>query len=155
MAKHSYHMVKGAALAVAPYSHYVDGGDGYVFITGQIGMTPGQDNAPIPKDMAVETRRTMDNLIIILKDAGLTLDDVVAARVFLTDFERDYEKMNATYRGYFKPGRLPARTCIGVTALARGGKLEIDFICKRPARKAARKSAKRATRRPARAARRR
>jgi len=148
MAKHSYHMVKGAALAVAPYSHYVDGGDGYVFITGQIGMTPGDDNAPIPKDMAAETRRTMDNLIIILKDAGLTLADVVTARVFLTDFERDYEKMNATYRSYFKPGHLPARTCIGVTALARGGKLEIDFICKRPA-KAKRKTAKRATRRPA------
>jgi len=92
MAKHSYHMVKGAALAVAPYSHYVDGGDGYVFITGQIGMTPGDDNAPIPKDMAAETRRTMDNLIIILKDAGLTLEDVVTARVFLTDFERDDER---------------------------------------------------------------
>ncbi|MCX7353392.1 MAG: RidA family protein [Alphaproteobacteria bacterium] len=146
MAKHSYHMVKGAALAVAPYSHYVDGGDGYVFITGQIGMTPGKDNAPIPKDMAAETRRTMDNLIIILKDAGLTLADVVTSRVFLTDFERDYEKMNATYRSYFKPGHLPARTCIGVTALARGGKLEIDFICKRPAT-AKRKAAKRATRR--------
>ena len=154
MAKHSYHMVKGAALAVAPYSHYVDGGDGYVFITGQIGMTPGDDNAPIPKDMAAETRRTMDNLIIILKDAGLTLADVVTSRVFLTDFERDYEHMNAVYRGYFKPGHLPARTCIGVTALARGGKLEIDFICKRPA-KAKRKPAKRATRRPARASRRR
>ena len=62
----------------------------------------------------------MDNLIIILKDAGLTLADVVTARVFLTNFERDYEKMNATYRSYFKPGHLPARTCIGVTALARG-----------------------------------
>lgn len=154
MAKHSYHMVRGAALAVAPYSHYVDGGDGYVFITGQIGMTPGNDNAPIPKDMAAETRRTMDNLIIILKDAGLTLADVVAARVFLTDFERDYETMNAVYRSYFKPGHLPARTCIGVTALARGGKLEIDFICKRPT-KTKRKAAKRATRRPARASRRR
>lgn len=152
MAKHSYHMVKGAALAVAPYSHYVDGGDGYVFITGQIGMTPGNDNAPIPRDMEAETRRTMDNLVIILKDAGLTLEDVVTARVFLTDFERDYEHMNKVYRGYFKPGRLPARTCIGVTALARGGKLEIDFICKRPGKAATarKKTAKRAARRPAR-----
>lgn len=153
MAKHSYHMVKGAALAVAPYSHYVDGGDGYVFITGQIGMTPGDDNAPIPQDMESETRRTMDNLIVILKDAGLTLDDVVAARVFLTDFGRDYERMNRVYRSYFKPGRLPARTCIGVTALARGGKLEIDFICKRPAK--AKRRVTRAPRRAARAARRR
>ena len=147
MTNASYHMVKGAATAVAPYSHYVVSGD-HVFITGQIGMTPGNDKTPIPKDMAAETRRTMDNLIIILKSAGLTLDDVVAARVFLTDFERDYERMNATYRRYFKPGRLPARTCIGVTALARGGKLEIDFICRKPKKKA-RPAAKRAPRRAA------
>ena len=77
---------------------------------------------------------------------GFSGPSVAAGRVFLTDFERDYEKMNATYRSYFKPGHLPARTCIGVTALARGGKLEIDFICKRPAT-AKRKAAKRATRR--------
>ena len=144
MADASYHMVKGAATAVAPYSHYVVSGD-HVFITGQIGMTPGNDKAPIPKDIAAETRRTMDNLIIVLKGAGLTLDDVVAARVFLTDFERDYERMNATYRSYFKPGRFPARTCIGVTGLARGGKVEIDFICRKPKKKA-RPAAKRKSR---------
>jgi len=147
MADASYHMVKGAATAVAPYSHYVVSGD-HVFITGQIGMTPGNDKAPIPKDIAAETRRTMDNLIIVLKGAGLTLDDVVAARVFLTDFERDYERMNATYRSYFKPGRFPARTCIGVTGLARGGKVEIDFICRKPKKKV-RPAAKRKSRRVA------
>lgn len=146
MAGASYHMVKGAATAVAPYSHYVVSGD-HVFITGQIGMTPGNDKKPIPKDIAAETRRTMDNLIIILKGAGLTLDDVVAARVFLTNFKRDYERMNATYRSYFKRGRLPARTCIGVTALARGGKLEIDFICRKPKRKARRTVRRTASRR--------
>jgi 2-iminobutanoate/2-iminopropanoate deaminase len=145
MTKASYHMVKGAATAVAPYSHYVVSGD-HVFITGQIGMTPGNDRAPIPKDIEAETRRTMDNLIIVLKGAGLTLDDVVAARVFLTDFERDYERMNKTYRSYFKPGRMPARTCIGITALARGGKIEIDFICRKPAGKA-RPAVKRTSRR--------
>ncbi len=145
MPKPSYHMVKGAATAVAPYSHFVNYGD-LVFITGQIGMTPGNDKKPIPKDIETETRRTMENLRIILKGAGLTFDDVVASRVFLTRFERDYERMNAVYKTYFKPGRCPMRTCIGVTALARGGKLEIDFICARP-KKAARKKARKTARR--------
>ena len=56
----------------------------------------------------------------------------MAARVFLTRFEEDYEQMNETYRSYFPADRLPARTCIGVTALARGARVEIDFIARRP-----------------------
>jgi 2-iminobutanoate/2-iminopropanoate deaminase len=39
--------------------------------------------------------------------------------------------MNAVYRSYFAPDRLPARTCIGVTALARGARIEIDAIARR------------------------
>jgi len=39
--------------------------------------------------------------------------------------------MNAVYRGYFPPGRLPARTCVGVTGLARGALVEIDMIARR------------------------
>ena len=146
MSKPSYHMVKGAATAVAPYSHFVNYGD-LVFITGQIGMTPGNDKKPIPKDIETETRRTMENLRIVLKGAGLTFDDVVASRVFLTKFERDYERMNKVYMTYFKPGHFPMRTCIGVTALARGGKLEIDFICARPKKAATKKARKSARRR--------
>jgi enamine deaminase RidA (YjgF/YER057c/UK114 family) len=40
--------------------------------------------------------------------------------------------MNAVYAQYFPDGRRPARTCVGVTALARGALVEIDFICRRP-----------------------
>ena len=50
---------------------------------------------------------------------------VTFSRVYLTHFERDYAAMNAVYQSYFAPGRLPARTCIGVTALARGALVEI------------------------------
>ena len=56
----------------------------------------------------------------------------MAARVFLTHFERDYEAMNAVYESCFPEGRRPARTCIGVTALARGVRIEIDFVARRP-----------------------
>ena len=150
----THHMVKGAATAVAPYSHYVNFGD-LVFVTGQIGMTPGDDSKPIPKDIESETRRVMENLRIIMADSGLTFDDVLASRVFLTRFEKDYERMNAVYKTYFKRGKFPMRTCIGVTALARGSRLEIDFICRRPPARKAKKAVRRPSRTAARAKRRR
>ena len=55
-------------------------------------------------------------------------DRVVFARVYLTHFERDYGPMNAVYQSYFAPDRLPARTCVGVTGLARGALVEIDLL---------------------------
>jgi 2-iminobutanoate/2-iminopropanoate deaminase len=39
--------------------------------------------------------------------------------------------MNAVYTSYFPPGRLPARTCVGVTGLARDALVEIDMIARR------------------------
>jgi len=74
----------------------------------------------------------MDNLIIVLRGLGLDLRHVVSARVFLTRFEQDYAPMNAVYRSYFPPDQLPARTCVGVTGLARGALVEIDLIARRP-----------------------
>jgi enamine deaminase RidA (YjgF/YER057c/UK114 family) len=48
--------------------------------------------------------------------------------VYLTDFARDYAAMNAIWPGFFAPGRLPARTCVGVTGLAREALVEVDLI---------------------------
>jgi enamine deaminase RidA (YjgF/YER057c/UK114 family) len=73
----------------------------------------------------------MDNLRRVLEALGLGFADVVSARVFLTHFERDYVAMNARYASCFAPDRLPARTTVGVTHLARGGIVEIDLIAKR------------------------
>jgi enamine deaminase RidA (YjgF/YER057c/UK114 family) len=59
------------------------------------------------------------------------LRDVLRAGAYLTHFDDDYAIFNSVYKGYFEPGRLPARTCIGVTALARAARVEIDFIARR------------------------
>lgn len=126
-----FHMFSEAPRPVAPYSHAVEA-DGWVFLTGQIPNHPDDDSTPIPEGVEAQTRRTMDNLVIVLGGLGLDLSHVVAARVFLTRFEQDYEAMNTVYEGYFPPRRRPARTCIGVTALARGARIEIDFIARRP-----------------------
>ena len=126
-----FHLFPEAPRPVAPYSHAVEA-DGWVFLTGQIPNHPDDDSAPIPTGIEAQTRRTMDNLLIVLGGLGLELSNVVAARVFLTHFEQDYETMNAVYESYFPAARRPARTCIGVTALAREVRVEIDFIARRP-----------------------
>ena len=69
----------------------------------------------------------MDNLAIVLHGLDLDLSHVICARVFLTEFKRDYAAMNDIYASYFPPQRRPARTCVGVTALARDALVEIDL----------------------------
>jgi len=74
----------------------------------------------------------MDNLDLVLKGLGLDLSHVVQCRCFLTQFERDYDAFNDVYQGYFPPDRRPARTTVGVTALAVGALVEIDCVARRP-----------------------
>ncbi len=124
-------MIPGAPTPVAPFSHAVEA-DGWVFVTGQMPTDPNDDGAPLPAGIEAQTRRVMDNLILVLRGVGLGLEHVVSARAFLTDFERDYGAMNETYRSYFPTDRLPARTCVGVTGLARHALVEIDVIARRP-----------------------
>jgi 2-iminobutanoate/2-iminopropanoate deaminase len=117
---------------VAPFSHAV-AADGWVFVTGQMPTDPKDDAAPLPNGIAAQTRRVVENLQIVLAGAGSALDRVVFARVYLTHFERDYAAMNTVWRSYFAEGKLPARTCVGVTSLARGALVEIDLVAKREA----------------------
>ena len=123
-----FHMVAAAPAPVAPYSHAVEA-DGWVFLTGQIPADPHEDAVPLPEGVVAQTRRTMDNLALVLE--GLGLGQIVAARVFLTRFDEDYAAMNAAYESYFAADHLPARACVGVTGLARGALVEIDMIAKR------------------------
>jgi reactive intermediate/imine deaminase len=123
-------MIPGAPVPVAPFSHAVEV-DGWVFLTGQMPTDPNDDRAPLPVGIEAQTHRVMDNLVLVLNGASLGLEHVVATRAFLTNFERDYGPMNQVYRSYFAEDRLPARTCVGVTGLARNALVEIDFIARR------------------------
>lgn len=127
----SFHMIDGAPRPVAPFSHAVEAG-GWVFLTGQMPTHPDAPDAPLPDGVAAQTIRTVENLKIVLAGMGLGLEHVVQARVYLTHFDRDYGAMNATWRSFFPEGRLPARTCIGVSGLAVGALVEIDMVARRP-----------------------
>ncbi|MDB5921254.1 MAG: reactive intermediate/imine deaminase [Betaproteobacteria bacterium] len=128
-----FHMIDGAPDPVAPFSHAVES-DGWVFLTGQLPFSGTSNRSPYPDGIEAQTRQVMENLKGVLIGCGLTFDDVVSARVFLRHFDEDYEKMNVVYASYFLPGRRPARTCVGVSGLARGARVEIDFTAHRVAK---------------------
>lgn len=122
----NYLTVTGGPLKVGPFSHAVRAGD-FLFITGQM-PTLKNDNSKLVSDrIEDQTHQVMKNLIDVLKGCGSSLDKVIFARVYLVNFQ-DFDKMNKVYSSYFSKDKLPARTCIGVTGLAVGASVEIDFI---------------------------
>jgi reactive intermediate/imine deaminase len=123
-------MVPGAPDPLAPFSHAVES-DGWVFLTGQMPFTDTSIDTPYPDGIEAQTHAVMANLTTVLTGCGLALSNVLSARIYLTCFDEDYGRMNAVYRCYFAADRMPARTCIGVTALAKGARIEIDFVARR------------------------
>jgi len=109
----------------AAYSHAVRAGE-WLFVTGQLGVDP-RTGALVPGGTVAQCRQVMQNLGTVLRSAGTSLDRAVMTRIYLTDFA-DYAAVNAEYARHFAPGKLPARTTVGVTALALGGAVEIDLI---------------------------
>lgn len=126
-----FHMIPGGPKPVAPFSHAVET-DGFVFVTGQMPDSPAAPGV-LPEGIVAQTHAVMANLRTVLAGLGLGFRHVVMARVYLARFKEDYAAMNETYRSYFAEGRLPARTCVGVTALAYDALIEIDLLVRRPA----------------------
>ena len=126
-----FHLFSKGPRPVAPFSHAVET-DGWVILTGQMPTDPDAPDAPLPDGIEAQTRRVMQNLEIILGELNLGLEHVVQCRAYLTAFERDYAVFNDTYRSFFAADRLPARTTVGVTALAVGALVEVDCIARRP-----------------------
>lgn len=125
-----FHMIPGGPKPVAPFSHAVEE-DGWVFVTGQMPDTPAAPGV-LPDGIAAQTRAVVANLRTVLAGLGLGLEHVTMARIYLTEFQRDYAALNAVWREFFPADRLPARTCIGVTGLAYDALVEIDLVARRP-----------------------
>jgi 2-iminobutanoate/2-iminopropanoate deaminase len=110
----------------AAYSHAVRSAD-FLFVTGQLGVDP-KTGTLVQGGAAEQTRQIMQNLQTVLRGAGTSLERAVMVRIYLVNFSADYPVMNAVYASYFKSGRFPARTTVGVTNLALGSLVEIDLI---------------------------
>ena len=126
----AYHMIHGAPDPVAPFSHATEV-DGWVFVTGQMPFSGTSLDSPYPEGIEAQTHQVMHNLQTVLAGCSLALADVLQVRIYLLHFDRDYGTMNSVYAAYFPPGRRPARTCVGVSGLAKGALIEIDMVARR------------------------
>ncbi len=118
-----------APSAVGPYSQAIAAGD-FVFCSGQVHLDPAS-GLLVEGDISVQTERVLNNLRAVLQAAGLSLADAVKTTVFLVDMA-DFSAMNEVY-GRFMPEPPPARSTIGVAALPKGARVEIELIAMRPA----------------------
>lgn len=110
--------------AVGPYSQAIAAG-GLVWASGQIALDPAT-GALVEGGIEEQTKQALLNLQAVLEASGSGLDRVVRATVYLTDLE-DFEAMNRVYSTFFAEAP-PARVCVEVSALPRGGLVEIDAV---------------------------
>jgi reactive intermediate/imine deaminase len=113
-----------APKAIGTYSQAMRAGD-TVYISGQIPLDPATGQL-ISGDIEAEIRRAFDNLKAIAQAAGGTLGDAVKLSVFLTDLSH-FPKVNEIMATYFNEP-YPARAAIGVAALPRGARVEVECI---------------------------
>ncbi len=121
------HDLPNAPAAVGPYSVATEA-NGFVFVSGQIGLSPSEGRV-VSGGVAAETRQIMQNLEVIVEDLGLSLDDVVKTTVFLVDIA-DFAVFNEIYGEYFS-GHNPARSTVQVAALPLGVNVEIEVVASR------------------------
>jgi reactive intermediate/imine deaminase len=113
-----------APQAIGTYSQAVRAGD-TVYISGQIPLDPAT-GVLVSGDIEAEIRRVFDNLRAIAEAAGGTLANVVKLSVFLTDMTH-FPKVNEIMATYFTTP-YPARAAVGVAALPRGARVEMECI---------------------------
>ena len=106
------------------YSHAVRFGD-FLFVSGQLGMRPdGSHTAHLPFDDQV--RQALENVLMVLRSAGATADDVLKVTAYIVDVER-WPRFNALYAEMMGNAR-PARTVVPVPQLHYGYLVEVDAI---------------------------
>jgi 2-iminobutanoate/2-iminopropanoate deaminase len=113
------HPDDGVPPAVAPFAHATAAGP-TPYVTGQV--PTDVTGALVSDDVAAQTDQVLRNLLLVTGLCGASLADVVQVRAYLIDWN-DYAAYAAC------PDRLPSRTRVGVTGLAVGARVEIDWVC--------------------------
>ena len=117
---------EGAPKAIGPYSQAVTDG-GFLFASGQVPLDPATGDL-VTGGFEAGVERVFDNLEAVLRAAGLGLEDVVKATVYLLRMS-DFAAMNGVYARRFGNHR-PARSTVAVAELPKGAAVEIDVIAK-------------------------
>lgn len=113
--------------AIGPYSQAIEARDMFVFASGQIPINPA--TGEIPEGIKAQTAQSLANVKAILKEAGVTVDNVVKTTVFLADMG-DFAAMNEVYAETFT-APYPARSAVAVKTLPKNVLVEIEVIAVR------------------------
>jgi len=116
-----------APVAVGPYSQAVIAGD-LVLLSGQIPLDPAT-GILVDGDVAAQTHRVLENLGAVLAAAGASFDTVLKTTIYLVDMA-DFVAVNEVYSEYFATPP-PARSTVGVAALPKGARVEVEAIARR------------------------
>lgn len=117
---------KNAPQAIGPYSQAKES-NGFVYLSGQLGVDPV--SGEMGADVKAQAKLSLENMGAILRAAGLDYENVVKTTVFLTDMN-NFAIVNEVYAAYFKAD-CPARSCVAVAALPKGGLIEIEAVAAR------------------------
>jgi 2-iminobutanoate/2-iminopropanoate deaminase len=107
--------------------------EGWGFLSGILPVSLDDERAALPEQVEQQTKQILANMERMLGSSGLDRSHVVSVRIDLVEFARFYERMDRAYAGFFSQARVPARSCVGVSALPRGALVAMDFIAKKPA----------------------
>jgi 2-iminobutanoate/2-iminopropanoate deaminase len=114
---------------VGPYSVFREA-EGWIFISGQIGLDPATGKI-VEGGVEAETRRILSNIESIFLQAGIDWENCLKTTIYLVDIQ-DFEKVNEIYgRTLREP--FPARSTVGVSALPKGARVEMEAIARKSA----------------------
>ena len=113
-----------APAAIGPYSQAIAAGE-FVYLSGQLGVDPATGN--MENGVEAQAERAISNMKAILAEAGLDISRVIKTTVFLKDMG-DFSAVNAIYAKHFQQP-YPARSCVQVAELPKGGLVEIEAVC--------------------------
>ena len=115
---------KDAPKAIGPYSQAVKAGN-TIYLAGQIPLDPATMEL-VPGGIKEQTKRVLDNLEAVLKEAGAGFGNVVRSTVYMKDLSM-FADMNTVYESMFKDHK-PARVTIQVAGLPKGALVEIEAV---------------------------
>lgn len=124
--KNEFIIAEGAPAAVGPYSHAVKSGK-TLYVSGQLGLD--SVTGELVEGVEEQARVALKNLKTVLAEAKMDMEDVVKTTVFLKEMS-DFAAVNAIYAEAFGDTK-PARSCVAVAALPKGGLFEIEAIARR------------------------
>lgn len=114
----------GAPAAIGPYVHAISHGS-VLYCSGALGLDPKSGELDATS-IGAETERCLVNLQAVCEAAGTHLSRALRTTIYTTDLVR-FAEINEAYAIYFAADP-PARVTVGVGALPRGARVEIDAI---------------------------